>query len=1231
MNAVDLFREWIASVERRLRRRALVRGAAIVAAAALGGTLAGVWLSNKYAFSEPSVLWARLGLFLCIALAVVLALAIPLLRASRRSVAKLAEKHDEGFNQRVLTLVECPESNPFHEIVAEEAMKTAAAWPPERFVPGLALASLGAAALAFLAGLIWLAAAGPGQWGYGASLLWRGKPPSAEAFYRIDVRPGNLKVRKGSGLAVEARLVGFDAPQVRLMVRGQGSAKWEMAPMEPKTGVPGTYGFILSSVLENIDYRVEAGRLESSTYRLTVADLPSVRKIRVTYTYPSWLGLASRVEDPGGDLRAVEGTEALIEVETDRPLAAGKLVLDDGTTIDLSKSGERKSTARIRITKEAVYHVAAMDEGEAVRISEDYFIEPRSEKPPQIRIARPGRDARVSPIEEVVVEVEGSDDYGLAGLELRYSVNAGPEKAVAFPQSRGTKEGKGRTLIALEDYNLQPGDLLSMYAVGRDARTTVQTDIFFLEAQPFEKEYRQGQQAAGGGGGAQGGGEQEGDITKRQKEVIAATWNVIRSKKGAAALKEDSEFLTGVQKKLGEQARSLAGRMQSRELSATNEQFKLFTLEMQSAAKSMDEAADRLKSLSWKEALQPEQKALQHLLRAESLFREIQVAFGQRGGGMGGGGGQSRDLESLFDLELDTNKNQYEPGGGQETASSRERQVDEALKKLEELAKRQQRLAEQQQRNRNQQSFQQRWEQEMLRREAEQLRRQMEELSRSGGSQETPQQGQQGRQQQQAQGSQTGQSTSQGQSQQSRGGQQSEQAGTQAGRQQRSLSEMARGNQGFDPRMNRAVQQLEQAIEDMRRSQQTGQGDARRAAERMADAEQSLNRMRRQQTGDRIEDLANRAKQLADRQQELEKRISGAYPASQDGKPAPANPQRDRELADAKDALRQDYEQLERDMQSAARAMAGSQPQASSQVRSALGEAQQDEIKLRLQYGADLVRKGLGAFQAPRERVVTQMMRRLVERMERARQAASASPGDDSRKREAIETALSQIERARRALSQQGQEAARQSQGNQGQQTQGQQGQEGRQGQGGRRGEQGQSGQGGERGERGQGGRLGQEAQSGSPSNQQPGASPQQRGAGGTMNPGYSAMNEGTRQGPWGGGRSGGAERGYADALRQLESVRAGAAAQSDETRAELEAIIEQMNRLDPRRFPGNPQLLEALRLALLPKLEQLELRLRQQLGEGGQSVRGVSPAQVPPGYEKAAAEYFRRLGAGKK
>ncbi len=63
---------------------------------------------------------------------------------------------------------------------------------------------------------------------------------------------------------------------------------------------------------------------------------PASRKIRVTYHYPSWLGLKDSVEDPGGDLRAVAGSVAELSIETDRPLTGGTIELDNGSHISLT-------------------------------------------------------------------------------------------------------------------------------------------------------------------------------------------------------------------------------------------------------------------------------------------------------------------------------------------------------------------------------------------------------------------------------------------------------------------------------------------------------------------------------------------------------------------------------------------------------------------------------------------------------------------------------------------------------------------------------------------------------------------------------------------------------------------------------------------------------------------------------------------------------------------------------
>ena len=184
--------------------------------------------------------------------------------------------------------------------------------------------------------------------------------------------------------------------------------------------------------------------------------------------------------------------------------------------------------------------------------------------------------------------------------------------------------------------------------------------MMFLEAQPFEREYQQSQQMGGGGGG---GGRKTSKASRsaRKKSSPRPSIRFATRARIRAAEAENAKFLSEMQAKLRDQSQSLAQRMSSRELAQQNAEFQSFAKDMEEAAKAMGEAVDKLKTRGWKDAIPPEQKALQHLLRAEATRRQIQVAFGQRGGG-GGGGGAGRDLDSLFDLELDTEKNQYETG-----------------------------------------------------------------------------------------------------------------------------------------------------------------------------------------------------------------------------------------------------------------------------------------------------------------------------------------------------------------------------------------------------------------------------------------------------------------------------------------------------------------------------------------------------------------------------------------
>jgi len=99
--------------------------------------------------------------------------------------------------------------------------------------------------------------------------------------------------------------------------------------------------------------------------------------------------------------------------------------------------------------------------------------------------------------------------------------------------------------------------------------------------------------------------------------------------------------------------------------------------------------------------------------------------------------------------------------------------------------------------------------------------------------------------------------------------------------------------------------------------------------------------------------------------------------------------------------------------------------------------------------------------------------------------------------------------------------------------------------------------------------------------------------------------------------------------LNLLDQVRA-AVQDSPEARQQLQSLIDQMRKLDPSRFPGNPALVEQMHQQLVSGVDALELQLRRQLDEGRSgAIRNTDPNKVPAGYKDSVAEYYRKLSGG--
>ena len=343
MSTRDQLNAYLGQLERRLRLSALTSGGAIVLGAALAATVGLVLIINALAFSPGSLTGARIALFLILSAAVALAVVLPLWKLNKRQAAHRAESTFPEFEQRLLTFADKGverANDPFVELLAADTLEVARRSEPAVLAPAARLAGFSAAGVGALGVLLWLILAGPGYFGHGASLLWAGTPKGGDlkAFYDIKVQPGNATVRRKGDQLVTAQLMGLNSGKVQLFARFQSSSKWEPVAMQPQLSGSG-YEFLFAGLPEPVDYYVQAGAVRSPQYSLKVMDLPTVRNIKITYRYPAWSGLTEEVVDHGGDLRAVEGTEVLLAIETDQPLKEGRLVVDQTTALSDDKPG----------------------------------------------------------------------------------------------------------------------------------------------------------------------------------------------------------------------------------------------------------------------------------------------------------------------------------------------------------------------------------------------------------------------------------------------------------------------------------------------------------------------------------------------------------------------------------------------------------------------------------------------------------------------------------------------------------------------------------------------------------------------------------------------------------------------------------------------------------------------------------------------------------------------------
>ena len=181
---------------------------------------------------------------------------------------------------------------------------------------------------------------------------------------------------------------------------------------------------------------------------------------------------------------------------------------EDGEPIELTRR-RRRSDRSTRSTKtlgeSGRYRLHLVDaDGRTNKEPPEFVFNVTPNRPPDVKIAVPARDVRVSPIEELQTKASVWDDFGLRAYGVSFSLAGQPAEDVVLGRvDHAQRAARSRPSDRLRGARgrARPAAVLLLLGRRRGAGRPAAThlgDMYFAEVRHFEEIFRQGEQPPGG-------------------------------------------------------------------------------------------------------------------------------------------------------------------------------------------------------------------------------------------------------------------------------------------------------------------------------------------------------------------------------------------------------------------------------------------------------------------------------------------------------------------------------------------------------------------------------------------------------------------------------------------------------------------------------------------------------------------------------------------------------------
>ncbi len=978
-----LLQQWLRSVRKRLQSQRQWRWLTLLGVVIALLSIAAMGAAQQERILGPVAGWALATILL---LGVVLAVAVALLSYRKPlDVARRVEQCFPGLNQRLLSAL-APQAATADDRVGylqsqllREMRRHATIYDWRTIVPTWRLWStrcLGVIALLTAGWLILQLTQMPLPSVATQAVVSQVPTPPA----LVHLEPGDTEIERGSHLVVIAHFGDTVPPQATLIVHPP-NAEPVLVPMVRLLDDP-VWTATANSIRDDVAYRVRFGKQQSEEYQVRVFDFPDLARADAVVRYPEYTGLG---EQPFPDTRrvtAVEGSQVSWTLHVNKPLESAVLESDDGDSVALTVDPADPLLYHQTVTLQEDRHWKVHLQDSAGRSNPtEYALQLTAipNRPAELKLLA-ARDMRVSPLEELLLAASVEDDFGVHRYGITYTRPGQPMQEHLLGRDAPASEPQSlKHVLDFENLEAQPDDLVAYYFWAEDFDAQGQprrsfSDQFFAEVRHFDEIFRQGQAPADTSSSSSQQSPSEGEeaaerLVELQRQIIAATWNLIRQETSPAPLESLSEDATVLLEAQQDALQALEEFRPSTDDTASDADVAQVRESMQQATQHLSDATapDR-------EPLQPalaaEQASYQGLLKLQA--REFEVARTRQNSSSTSRSASSQQRQQqLQQLQLDNEQNRYETERqAQAPQSEREQEMTRTLSRLRDLARRQEDLNEQLQQQIALQEQTPEEERDELQRQLKRLREQQEQLLRDADELRQD----------------LAQSENQREMQSTR-----QQLDESRQRMQQSTQALSEGQ---------VQQSLSQGTRAERQLRQTGEQLRERTSERFAD---DLRQMRGQ------------AQELESGQQQLSRQMANAQSRSGPGlRASTPDPSISEQLEQQQDRL----ESLLQQMQTTIQAAETAEPLLAEELYEGFRDAEQQRLPETLEETQELWETGQQEDALDRDEMVTSGVEQLRRRVD---QAAENRLGSET---EALRRAADELQQLAEQLAEEWRQAA---------------------------------------------------------------------------------------------------------------------------------------------------------------------------------------------------------------